>query len=402
VPSAMPKRRTVDEESELGSTVGDDEDDDAEEAEAPARKKGRVRNAFIQDEVDVEDEEDEDDDDEEGLDADEYEQDDGAENVDQRSAERMNRSLDAQRRKEEDAKLREQVKQRYEGEGASRVAYAEDAEDEGGRFKELPDAVTDPKLWLIKCKPNAEKMLVISLMQKYLDSMHTEKPLQIKSAMCTDVKGYIYLEAFKEIHVREATQGLNNLFYRIAQVPNNEMTDVMRVRVAEKRKPLQRNMWVRMKRNDDYKDDLAQVIDVDLDGVRATVRLIPRLRIHLTRGNEDEEADTSRMRPPAKLFKPEEIESYGGEVNYTVQAGKKRFNYDGLSFEDGLLIKGLAVRNLRWGDDIVPSIAELERFKAGLGAGAEAELLAAINPAQLHKETFKPGDVVKVSAAARK
>ena len=35
-------------------------------------------------------------------------------------------------------------------------------------------------------------------------------------------------------------------------------------------------------------------------------------------------------------------------------------------------------------------------------ADRHAELLAAINPAQLHKETFKPGDVVKVSAAARK
>ena len=54
-------------------------------------------------------------------------------------------------------------------------------------------------------------------MQKYLDSMHTDQPLQIKSAMCTDVKGYIYLEAYKEKHVRDATQGLNHLFFRIQQ-----------------------------------------------------------------------------------------------------------------------------------------------------------------------------------------
>ena len=40
-------------------------------------------------------------------------------------------------------------------------------------------------------------------MQKYLDSMHTEKPLQIKSAMCTDVKGYICVEAYKEVHAAE-------------------------------------------------------------------------------------------------------------------------------------------------------------------------------------------------------
>ena len=315
----------------MGSAFGDDD----EEEEVQAKPAKRVRNAFIQDEVDVEDEEDEEDDEEEGLDNDEYEEDANAENISGVQAERQNRSLDAQRRKEEDAKLREQVAARYEGEGASRFTHAEDIEDDDTRFKDLPDAARDPKLWIIKCKPNAEKMLVISLMQKYLDSMHTEKPLQIKSAMCTDVKGYIYLEAFKELHVREATQGLNNLFFRITQVPNNEMTDVMRVRVAAKRKPLVRGAWCRMKRNDEYKDDLAQVTDIDVDGSRATVRLIPRLRIHLTRGNDDEDQPSSRVRPPAKLFKPEEIESFNGTVNYTVDGGKRTYHFDGQQFQDG-------------------------------------------------------------------
>lgn len=129
---------------------------------------------------------------------------------------------------------------------------------------------------LLRCKPGHEKMLVIQLMQKYLDSQvappfppacclappalaalplslprayachwlaharvvracltyaalpyshparlpqqHTDKPLKISSALCTDFKGYIYVEAYKEAHVREATQGLNNLFYKIVQV----------------------------------------------------------------------------------------------------------------------------------------------------------------------------------------
>ena len=62
-----------------------------------------------------------------------------------------------------------------------------------------------------------------------------------------------------------------------------------------------------------------------------------------------------------------------------------------------LIDKNLATRNLRWDDTVVPTMAELERFKAGLGADAEAELLAAITPDQLaHKEVFAPGDVVKV------
>ena len=52
----MPKRRAIDEDSELGSVAGGDSDDEGEQLaqkERPA-KKGRSR--FIDDEVDVEDE----------------------------------------------------------------------------------------------------------------------------------------------------------------------------------------------------------------------------------------------------------------------------------------------------------------------------------------------------------
>ena len=157
----MPKRRTVDEDSELGSNVGDD-DDDAEDIAPAKAKKARSGNIFIDDRaVDDDDEDAEDDDeDEEGLD--EYEEDLDAEAVDQREGEALNRKLDAQRRKEEDAKLQEQVRQRYESADAQgRFMDADDALDQAdGRFKELPDASRDPKLWLMRCKPNHEKMLV--------------------------------------------------------------------------------------------------------------------------------------------------------------------------------------------------------------------------------------------------
>ena len=237
-------------------------------------------------------------------------------------------------------------------------------------------------------------MLVIQLMQKYLDSMHTDKPLQIKSAMCTDVKGYIYVEAYKEVHVREATLGLNNLFYRINQVPVNEMTDVMRVRASLGKKPLQRNSWVRVKKKDDYKDDLGQVVALENDGNHAIVRIIPRLHIYLTRDQED----GNRVRPPAKLFNPEEVRAiYDGDVQQRVAGGRKRFLYEGQEFEDGLMMKKYNVRSLRWGEAVVPSLTELERFKAGLGAHADEELLAAVAPSDLApRAKFAPGDVVKV------
>ncbi|KOO25260.1 transcription elongation factor spt5, partial [Chrysochromulina tobinii] len=325
----------------------------------------------------------------------------GAEQVSAKQAERENRQFDVQRRLEEDAKLQEQVRERFEGENAQRYtreALEEDEEDgSGARFRDLPDATRDPRMWLMKCKPNQEKMLVIQLMQKFLDSMHTDKPLQIKSAACTDIKGYIYIEAYKELHVREATQGLNNLFYKITQVPVNEMTDVMRVRVDAKKKPLQRNSWVRIRRNDEYKDDLAQVVDLDNDAKRARVRLIPRLRVYVTRGLDDDDTGARTMRPPAKLFIPEEIERFGGECSQSTRNGRKHFNYDGNEFEDGLLLKYYSVRNLRWGDEISPSLAEFERFKAGLGEHAEEELLAAVQSTDLApKESFAPGDIVKV------
>ena len=73
-------------------------------------------------------------------------------------------------------------------------------------------------------------------------------------------QGYIYVEAYKEAHVREACQGLNDLWsYKVVQVPVNEMTDVLRIR-KEQKAQLARGNWVRVKRNDDYRDDLAQVL----------------------------------------------------------------------------------------------------------------------------------------------
>ena len=327
-----PRKRMMDTASDVGSDVGsvyggdDDDDDERGKQEMAAARKAakaqkRGRSMFIDDDVEVEGEEDDEDDDEEGDEGDEYVEDDGAEKVTAKQAERENRQYDVERRLEEDAKLQEQVRQRFEGDNAAkytREAFEEEDEEGGSgaaRFQDLPDATRDPRLWLMKCKPNQEKMLCIQLMQKFLDSMHTDKPLQIKSAACTDIKGYIYVEAYKEIHVREATAGLNHLFYRITQVPVNEMTDVMRVRVDAKKKPLQRNSWVRVRRNDEYKDDLAQVVELDNDGTRARVRLIPRLRVYVTRGLDDDDAGARTMRPPAKLFNPEEVESFGGEFS---------------------------------------------------------------------------------------
>jgi len=50
----------------------------------------------------------------------------------------------------------------------------------------------------------------MQLMNKSIDYAKKGKHLSILSVTCTEkVEGFIYVEAFKEIHVREAIQGLS-------------------------------------------------------------------------------------------------------------------------------------------------------------------------------------------------
>ena len=65
---------------------------------------------------------------------------------------------------------------------------------------------------------------------------------------------------------------------------------------APEREPLERNTWVRVKIKGDYKDDLAQVVDVEMDGSKARVRLIPRLKLYVQ--GDEHAAKVRRSRAP--------------------------------------------------------------------------------------------------------
>mmetsp|Transcript_11126 Transcript_11126/g.30851 ORF Transcript_11126/g.30851 Transcript_11126/m.30851 type:complete len:140 (+) Transcript_11126:1742-2161(+) len=60
-----------------------------------------------------------------------------------------------------------------------------------------------------------------------------------------------------------------------------------------------------------------QVLDLDVDGTRARVRLVPRLRL----SDEDEESKR-RVRPPPKLFDVEDMRAKGEDVG-SVQRGAR-------------------------------------------------------------------------------
>lgn len=133
--------------------------------------------------------------------------------------------------------------------------------------------------------------------------------------------GYIYIEAYKQPHVKAAIEKVGNLrmgIYKQQMVPIKEMTDVLRV--VKEQTGLKAKQWVRLKRGI-YKDDIAQVDYVDLAQNQVHLKLLPRIDYTRLRGalrtaqSEIEAAKRKKKRrPPAKPFDPEAIRSIGGEV----------------------------------------------------------------------------------------
>lgn len=93
------------------------------------------------------------------------------------------------------------------------------------------------------------------------------QPLQIKSVVAPEhVKGYIYVESYKQTHVKAAIEGVGNLrmgFWNQQMVPIKEMTDVLKV--VKEVTNLKPKSWVRLKRGL-YKDDIAQVSIIVVKG----------------------------------------------------------------------------------------------------------------------------------------
>lgn len=91
----------------------------------------------------------------------------------------------------------------------------------------------DPNLWMVKCRIGEEKSTCLLLMRKFLAYQNTNEPLLIKSVVAPEgVKGYIYIEAYKQPHVKAAIENVGNLrmgVWKQMMVPIKEMTDVLRV-----------------------------------------------------------------------------------------------------------------------------------------------------------------------------
>lgn len=236
-------------------------------------------------------------------------------------------------------------------------------------------------------------------MRKFITYQNSENPFKIKSVVAPEgVKGYIYIEAYKQPHVKAIIENVGNLkmgIYKQEMVPIKEMTDVLRV--VKEQSGLKPKQWVRLKRGL-YKDDIAQVDYVDLAQNQVHLKLLPRIDYTRLRGalrtvqSESEAAKRKKKRrPAAKPFDPEAIRAIGGEVtsdgDFLIFEGN-RYSRKGFLYKNFTMSAILA-------EGVKPTLTELERFEEQ-PEGIDIELAAPAkdDPTSLH--SFSMGDNVEV------
>ncbi|XP_061352476.1 putative transcription elongation factor SPT5 homolog 1 [Gastrolobium bilobum] len=353
----------------------DEYDEEYEEGRGRGRKRGRCDvKHLLDDEAEVDSEVEDEDDDQEIDDdfiveggADLPEEDDDDDGGRMRSGSRM---LPHFQEDHEDIEAMERtIQERY---GRYLTDYDEETQDIVEQQALLP-SVRDPKLWMVKCAIGRERETAVCLMQKYM----SDSELRILSAIALDhLKNYIYVEADKEAHVREACKGLSNILgQKILLVPIREMTDVLSV--ESKSVDLARDTWVRMKIGT-YKGDLAKVVDVDSVRQRVTVKLIPRLDLQAL-ANKLEGKEVVKKKafvPPPRFMNVDEARVLHIRVEHRYDAYGERFvSIGGMMFKDGFLYKTVSRKSICV-QNINPTFDEHEKF-GKLGETRDADILFA-------------------------
>ncbi|XP_048139960.1 protein RNA-directed DNA methylation 3 isoform X2 [Rhodamnia argentea] len=249
--------------------------------------------------------------------------------------------------------------------GSALVRFADeyDAKDSIHGGSSMP-SVKDPMVWKVKCTVGRERNSAFCLMQKYVDLKELGNKIQIISAFAIDhVKGYIYVEADRQSDVIESCRGLCSIYTsRIAPVPRNEVSHLLSVR--SKRSEVSVGMWARVK-NGKYKGDVAQVVAVNDERRRATVKLIPRIDLQAMAEKFGGGVSIKRTAVPApRLISSSELEEFRPIIEYRRDrdTGKHFEVLDGLMLNDGYLYKRMSFEALSFWS-VMPSEEELLKFQ---------------------------------------
>jgi len=390
-----------DEQEPEGEDLMDSEEEDDDRPSKKMRKSRVNASDFIIDEAEVDTDDEEDEDNYRDYNNDELDPNE-AEEAGQTAADVEARMRQRDRMGPQEDQLDEEAienyyRNRYNEDTAAIARYGEAGEEMSDEITQrtlLPE-VRDPNLWMVKCRIGEEKPTVLQLMRKMIAYQYEEEPLLIRSVVAPEhVKGYIYIEAFKQTHVKAAIDGISNLrmgMYQQQMVPIKEMTDVMRV--VKEQAGLKSKQWVRIKRGV-FKDDLAQVDYVDVASNQVHLRLLPRIDYGRMRGAlrttaSDDLKRKKFKRPPSKLFDSEKIRAIGGEItsdgDFFVFEGN-RYSRKGFLFKNFVMSAILA-------EGVKPTLSELERFEE-TPEGMDIDTGAADQEDMGHK--FSNGDNVLV------
>ncbi|KAJ5090624.1 Transcription elongation factor spt5 [Penicillium argentinense] len=371
------------------------------------RRRGGVHN-FFEEEAGVDEEEDEAEDEEDELAefGTEMHPDDldalpaGAETDDRRHRQLdRQRELDATMDAEKQAQM---LKERY---GRNRAA-ATDALVIPKRL--LLPSVEDPSIWGARCKPGKEREVVFNIQKRIQERpAHSRNPLRILSAFERGnvMQGWFYVEAQRQPDVIAGLDQLNHYFPSrgLTLIPVKDMPDLLRVRKSEELHP---GGWVRVARGK-YKGDLAQIEEVETNGLTVTVRIVPRLDYGM---NEDDNAlapgadvkrkrATNKFRPPQRLFSEAEAKKkHAKHLSATSGLRGKSWNYMNDNYEDGFLIKDMRLNHLTT-KNVNPRLEEVTMFARGSEDGTANLDLAALADTMKKStasDSYQPGDPVEV------
>lgn len=317
---------------------------------------------------------------------------------------RRHRQLDRQREIDASMDAEKQAQMLKERYGRNRAA-ASDSLVVPKRL--LLPSVEDPSIWGGRCKPGKEKEVVYSIQQRIEQRpANSRNPMRIISAFERGniMQGWFYCEARK---LADVTEGLDaiNFYYpsqKLTLVPVKEMPDLLRVQKSEELLP---GGWIRIKRGK-YQGDLAQIEEVETNGLNVTVRLVPRLDYGMNEDALSAPADAKRkrgaassVRPPQRLFSETEAKKkHAKYLSSTSALGGKSWNYLNDNYVDGFLIKDMRVQHLS-AKNVNPRLEEVTMFARGAEDGTANLDLASLAETMKNstaEDSYLPGDPVEV------
>ncbi|KAK5162953.1 transcription elongation factor spt5 [Saxophila tyrrhenica] len=403
----------ADQDDEEDEEEEEDEDDDLPGRPAKKRRKNR-RNQFIDVEAEVDEDDEEEPEEEDDLPGDEMHPDDLQElPADADRDDRKHRELDRQREAKEQETAEEQAQRFVERYGRKERAGAATGAVVPQRL--LLPGPEDPHIFRLKCRPGKERDVIQGISLRMAERQYSREPILINSAFERGgvMAGNLYVEARRQEDVVAAVEGLTHVFssYKPLMIPIEEMPDLLKIKKSSLLEP---GMYVRVRKTGWYQGDLAQVEDVESNGVDVTLRLIPRLTYGLTedtnapavldQNGKRKRTKTTQPRPPAKHFSETEAKKKLGRYLSRAQGlGNNAFTFENEDYVDGFLIKNFRINQLQR-DNVNPTLEEVTKFASGGEDGTENLDLNALAATikQTKAEDYLPGDKVEIFRGEQK